>query len=363
MKMHLKFIVFFCLVVGSVSCKKDSLDNHTSATYDSTPYILNHGTLPPPPIASDNLLTEQKVLLGRMLFYDTRLSADNSISCATCHSQANAFSDTARFSTGILGLKGARQAMAVFNMAYNTRGFFWDGRALLLREQSLMPIQDSLEMHETLPNVVAKLEASSLYRDQFIRAFGFTKINEEKISLALEQFMNSIVSYNSKFDQFLAGTASLTPSEQRGRRLYFQEYNPFFPDSSGADCAHCHGGANFENHTYANNGLDAFQNQTDFGREWVTGNPLHRAQFKVPSLRNIELTPPYMHDGRFNSLEQVVEHYNSGIQPSPSLDVTLANTRMTGLMLTAQDKLDLVAFLKTLTDESLSSDTRYSSPL
>lgn len=357
------FVLSVFFVGTMTSCEKiERPDNSTSAIYDDTLYILESGALPPPPIALDNPLTQQTVQLGRMLFYDTRLSADNTISCSSCHQQANAFSDTAQFSTGILGFKGGRQAMAVFNMAYNTNDFFWDGRAELLREQSLMPIQDSLEMHESLPNVVAKLEASLHYQNQFIRAFGTPEINSEKISLALEQFMHSIVSHNSKYDRFSAGFTTLTPSEQRGRRLYFQEYNPFFPDSSGADCAHCHGGLNFENDRYINNGLDNTANQTDLGRELVTSNPLNRAQFKVPSLRNIELTPPFMHDGRFTNLEEVVEHYNSGIQASSSLDVTLENTRATGLMLSNQDKTDLVAFLKTLTDPDLVSDLRYSSP-
>ena len=252
--------------------------------------------------------------------------------------------------------------MSVFNMAWNTNEFFWDGRAELLRHQSLMPIQDSLEMNETLPNVVSKLSADQKYADQFVRAFGTSEITSERMSLAMEQFMNSITSTESKFDKFLRGEVNLTASEERGRKLYFTEYNQFFPDSSGADCAHCHGGANFENDQYMNNGLDEGMNQTDIGREEVTSNPMDRAKFKVTSLRNIELTAPYMHDGRFNTLEEVIDHYNNGLKDSPSLDPALRQTMATGLMLTTQDKADLVAFLKTLTDEDLMTNPAFSNP-
>jgi cytochrome c peroxidase len=313
-------------------------------------------------IAPDNALTQQGVQLGRMLFYEKKLSLDNSMSCATCHKQETGFADTNRFSIGVAGLPGGRQAMATFNMAWNNNEFFWDGRAHLLRDQSLMPIEDSLEKAESLENVVAKLKADSRYTDQFIRAFGNSEITEHKISLALEQFMNSITSVDSRYDRFMRGEDTLSASEERGRVLFFTEYNEFFPNQSGADCAHCHSPRNFENNRYMNNGLYNAGQSLDIGREAVTGLPQDRGKMKVTSLRNIELTPPYMHDGRFNTLEEVVEHYNSGIQQSPSLDPALAMTLNTGLMLDAQDKADLVAFLKTLTDESLATNMEYSNP-
>ena len=345
-----------------VSCKKEAETPATPASYDPTPYTMNYGDFPPPQIAADNPLTKQGVQLGRMLFYEKRLSKDNSMSCASCHRQEYAFSDTNRFSIGVDGHPSGRQAMAVFNMAWNTNEFFWDGRAALLRDQSLMPIEDSLEMAETLPSVINKLAADQSYKNQFIRAFGSYEITSEKMALAMEQFMNSIVSVESKYDRFLSGQETLTPSENRGRKLFFTEYNQFFPDSSGADCAHCHVPKNFENDRYMNNGLDAGPDIDDFGRELATGNPMDRGRMKVTSLRNIELTPPYMHDGRFQTLEEVVEHYNSGIQPSPSLDPALANTMSTGLMLDAQDKADLVAFLRTFTDTDLMTNPEYSDP-
>jgi cytochrome c peroxidase len=276
--------------------------------------------------------------------------------------QEFAFTDTARFSTGIQGKKGGRQAMTIFNMAWHGNEFFWDGRAHLLRDQSLKPIQDELEMDETLENVVKKLNAMQIYKDQFKRAFGSEEINELKISLALEQFMNSIVSNNSKYDQFLKDTTVFTASEKRGRKLFFDDYNPFFPNESGADCAHCHSGANFENDKYMNNGLDDNASVTDIGREKVTTMSGDKAKFKVTSLRNIELTAPYMHDGRFSTLEQVVDHYNAGIKASATLDPALEQTRAKGLFLNAQDKIDLVNFLKTLTDNTLITNKEYSDP-
>jgi len=308
--------VSFLSVLGGIlllwGCAKDEADTNTS--FDNPSYTLEYGNLPEPEQPVDNPLTVEGVKLGRMLFYETALSGDGSQSCASCHRQANAFSDTAKLSTGIRGMLGKRQAMAVFNMLWNKNEFFWDGRAHLLRDQAILPIQDPLEMDETLPNVVSKLSAMSIYTDQFNKAFGSSEINPVKISLALEQFMNSIVSHESKYDAYLDGTQNLTPEEERGRKLFFTEYNSFFPKEYGAKCAHCHGGANFATGRYANNGLDSSIDFTDIGREKVTGNPNDRAAFKVTSLRNIELTPPYMHDGRFATLEEVVDHYDHGIK-------------------------------------------------
>ena len=343
-------------------CRPDDPPEPTPIEQDLTPYNLEYGDLPEPEIAQDNPLTVAKVELGRMLFYEPMLSADGSMSCSSCHLQEYAFTDTAQFSLGVDNLPGARHAMAIFNMAWNSNEFFWDGRAHLLRDQSLLPIQDPLELKESLDNVVSKLQADQRYLDQFIRAFGSEEINSLKVSLALEQFMNSIVSINSKYDRYLRGEETLTASEERGRELFFAEYNPFFPSVSGADCQHCHSGKNFENDDYMNNGLDAEADFTDLGRYDVTNDDNDKAKFKVPSLRNIELTAPYMHDGRFNTLEEVVEHYNSGLHASSTLDITLENTRATGLMLTQQDKDDLVAFLKTFTDDDLMTDERYSTP-
>lgn len=363
MKLKITIIGFLitCIMVV-VGCKDDDNVEPEGVKHDTTPYQLMYGSFPTPNIATDNQLTKQGVQLGRMLFYEKMLSGDGTQACASCHLQEFAFTDTAKFSTGIRGNKGGRQAMTVFNMAWHENEFFWDGRAHLLRDQSLLPIQDELEMDETLENVVAKLSASQTYKDQFMRAFGSEEVNSEKISLALEQFMNSITSTNSRYDDFLNDTTVFNESEKRGLKLFNTEYNQFFPEQSGADCQHCHSGLNFENDQYMNNGLDGDGEFADDGREKVTEDPADKGKFKVTSLRNIAITPPYMHDGRFATLEEVVEHYNSQLKPSSTLDPALEQTRATGLFLSEQDKKDLVAFLKTLTDKDLMTNPEYSSP-
>ncbi len=359
---YLKLYLFILTpLLFLIACKGDD-DATPPAVFDDTPYVLIHGNLPTPDLPQDNQLTEQGVLLGKMLFYDKKLSKDLSQACADCHRQPDGFSDSTRFSLGVEELPGRRQAMPVFNMAWHSNEFFWDGRAPLLRDQALKPIQDPLEMNETLENVIAKLSAEQMYKNQFVRAFGDEDITEERMALAMEQFMLSIVSYDSKYDKFLAGDLELSESEERGRALFFQEYNPFFPDQSGADCAHCHGGANFENDRYMNNGLDADANLTDIGREEVSNDPTDKGKFKVPSLRNVQYTAPYMHDGRFQTLEQVVDHYNEGIQESATADPTVLNTKDTGLFLTDQDKEDLINFLKTLSDDTFLTNEEYKSP-
>ncbi len=354
--------ILAALVIIACNDEEDTVITSEPVTFDETPYIFEYGALPEPELPTDNLLTEQGIQLGRMLFYEPMLSNDGTQSCASCHNQPDGFSDAERFSIGVEGLPGKRQAMPVFNMAWHSNEFFWDGRAQLLRDQSLKPIQDPLEMNETLENVIAKLSNSQMYKDQFMRAFGSEEITAEKMALAMEQFMLSIVSYSSKYDKYLAGEAELTASEERGMILFEMEYNPFFPEFSGADCAHCHGGAKFENDEYMNNGLDTDAEFTDLGREEVTNDPADRAKFKVPSLRNIAVTAPYMHDGRFQTLEEVIDHYDSGIKESSTADPTVLNTKETGLFLTPQDKEDLINFMKTLTDERFLNEDAYKSP-
>jgi cytochrome c peroxidase len=355
------FIFSFGIILQS--CQKDNEEQSDLVTYDGTPYQLAIGGFETPPIASDNELTVQGVKLGRMLFYEKKLSANQTQSCASCHRQEHAFVDTARFSEGIRGLKGHRNSMAIFNMAWNTNEFFWDGRANLLRHQSLMPIEDPLEMDDSLPNVINKLKGEKTYRDQFTRAFGSEEINAEKISLALEQFMNSIVSVNSRYDKAEQGLLQLDSIEERGKFLFFAEFNPGFPNLSGADCAHCHSSINFSNNRYLNNALDSDADMTDMGRMNVTNNPSDKGKFKVTSLRNIALTPPYMHDGRFKTLEEVVDHYDSGMKNSSTIDPTLIYPLNNGgLQLSSDDKKALVAFLKTLTDDDLITNPAYSDP-
>jgi cytochrome c peroxidase len=296
-----------------------------------------------------------------MLFYEKRLSKNNIQACADCHLQIDGFSDINQFSTGVEGLQGGRQAMAIMNMAWHDEGFFWDGRASTLRDQALRPIQDPLEMNETLENVIAKLSADVEYKNQFLRAFGSNQVSAERISLALEQFMFTLISANSRYDKYLLGQETMSPAELRGKDLFFSEFDPFGTER-GAECFHCHGGPDFSNHAYMNNGLDTEENFTDEGRFAVTGDPFDMAAFKVPSLRNIAVTAPYMHDGRFNTLEEVIEHYNTGVQQSSSVHPLLQFNLDPGLDLSQEEIADIVAFLHTLTDEEFLTNEEFSDP-
>lgn len=342
------------------ACKPDPVEE--PAVYDPTPATVNLREFPDPDFPADNKPTVQGVMLGRMLFYEKLLSKDGSQACADCHRQPDGFSDSLQFSVGVEKMNGKRQAMPVMNLAWHKNGMFWDGRAPLVRDQALKPIQDPLEMNETLANVVAKLSAEKKYRDQFIRAFGDATVTEERIGRAIEQFEFTMISNNSKYDQFKRGEATLTDSEERGRGLFFTEFDPSGV-KKGAECFHCHATFNFTNDEYMNNGLDAAADQKDEGRMKVTLDPADKAKFKTPTLRNIARTAPYMHDGRFKTLEEVVDHYNIGVKDSPTADFLLQyNLQPGGLGLSAQDKADLVAFLKTLTDTEFLANPAFKTP-
>ncbi|OYW26780.1 MAG: hypothetical protein B7Z47_07280, partial [Chthoniobacter sp. 12-60-6] len=233
------------------------------------------------------------------------------------------------------------------NLAWQ-QAFFWDGRAATLREQVLMPIQDVHEMNETMPQVIAKLSADADCARAFEQAFGSKEITAERIAKALEQFLLTLVSQESRFDRAARKVAELTESEKRGLQLFVTEFDPK-RGLRGADCFHCHGGTLFTSQPFANNGLQLAE--ADVGRMKVTQNAADRGKFKTPSLRNVARTAPYMHDGRFNTLEEVVEHYSSGVRRTATLDANLAKHPEGGVQFTVEEKADLVAFLKTLTDE------------
>ncbi len=342
------------------ACKPEPVEE--PAVYDPTPATINLRDFPDPEFSADNRPTVQGVMLGRMLFYEKLLSKDGSQACADCHRQPDGFSDSLQFSIGVEKMKGKRQAMPVMNLAWHKNGLFWDGRTSLLRNQALLPIQDHLEMNETLENVVTKLSAEKKYRNQFIRAFGSDTITAEKIGLAIEQFELTMISNNSKFDQFKRGSATLTDSEERGRQLFFTEFDPSGV-KKGAECFHCHATFNFTNDEYMNNGLDADGDQKDHARMIVTLDPADKAKFKTPTLRNIARTAPYMHDGRFTTLEQVVDFYNTGVKNSATIEFLMQyNLQPGGLGLSMQEKADLVAFLKTLTDDEFLTNPAFKTP-
>ncbi|HQV50649.1 MAG TPA: cytochrome c peroxidase [Flavobacteriales bacterium] len=361
---------FFSITLGVAllgSCKPEQpLEPDTPAPQPvGTPYALAIPQgFPQMPIPSDNPMTVEGIALGRFLFYEERLSGDNTQSCSTCHSPASAFSDAPnQFSTGIDGLEGDRNSMALMNLGWGTN-FFWDGRSATLEQQILQPVMNPIEMHETWPNAVAKLQADEAYRQLFESAFGGTDIDSLRAAKAIAQFLRTLISGNSRFDQALRFEIALTPEEQNGIQLTQLE-GGFPPDvpagQGGADCFHCHphGGSLFTDGVIRNNGLDAVF--TDLGLGGITGLPQDMGKFKTPSLRNVALTAPYMHDGRFQTLEEVIEHYNSGGHASTTIDPNMKYTTG-GLSLTPQKKAELLAFLNSLTDLDYVNNPAFSDP-
>lgn len=311
----------------------------------STPWSFTmSGTFPMPELPRDNPLIRERITLGEQLFNDPGLSRNGTVSCATCHQTEAALTDKRPVSIGIEGRTGDRNAMPLFNLAWKPH-FFWDGRAATLRDQVLQPITDHREMAESLENACHKLADSPEYRAAFQAAYRSPGITPEKIALALEQFILTLTSYDSRLDQALKGAATLTEQEQHGFELFMTESDPR-TGQRGADCFHCHGGPLFTDHQFHHNGLLT----KDPGRARVTGAPADDGKFVTPSLRNIALTAPYMHDGRFGTLEEVIAHYRTGIARLPNLDPNLAKHAAPGISLTDEDQAALVAFLKTLTD-------------
>lgn len=319
-----------------------------------TPYTIVYpkGLLwPRLKIPTDNPLTVEGIALGKKLFYDNILSADNSISCASCHVQNLSFGDSKKLSTGINGQLGLRNAMPLFNLGWfedpnlvrNGHGFFWDGRVATLENQVLAPIEDPREMNQNLAELEQELRAHPEYPKLFKKAFGTDSITTRLIMYAIAQFERTLISGNSKFDQYKRGDVQLTESELRGLTLFTTE---------GADCFHCHGNDRspfFTDFKFHNNGLDSIPK--DQGLGGITGKAEDMGLFKTPSLRNLSFTAPYMHDGRFNTLEEVIEFYNSGTKNGATTDLNIIkNHPKGGLNLTAQNKADLIAFLKTLDD-------------
>jgi len=319
----------------------------------TTRYKLNvPSALPPPPIPHDNQLTVEGVALGLRLFNDKLLSGNNTQACASCHTPVNSFSDRGKaVSTGSNGAKGTRNAMALFNLAY-AHNYFWDGRSPSLRDQALGPIQNPVEMNQTLDALLKKLNADSTYPAQFAKAFGSKGITAARVGLALEQYEETLLAGNSKFDLFQQGLVKLTAQEDRGRVLFTTPFNPK-QGQFGADCARCHGGPLMTDFKFRNNGLDS--QPTDLGLGGVTGLASDNGKFKTPSVRNLTVTGPYMHDGRFQTLEQVVQHYSSGVVQSATLDPGMAKEKGGGVQLSASDQAALVAFLKTLVEPQYQS--------
>lgn len=351
MKGHFK-ILAACILLTSLaffSCGKNA---------KTTPYDFNIPAGYPQPIdPSYNPTTVEGVALGRKLFYDKNLSANKSLSCASCHKQELGFTDNAQFSTGIHGQVGVRNSMTLINLAYNPyQRFFWDGRANTLEEQIFEPVRNPIEMGNNWNNVVAYLKSEKAYVNMFEDAFGTRKIDSTLVSKAIAQFLRTLISFNSKFDKYVRGEVNLTPSEMNG-------YNLIQSQTKG-DCFHCHNAEDklFTNMRMLNNGLDFESEWTDLGYYNVTKNDFDKAKFKVPTLRNIMLSAPYMHDGRFMTVKDVIEqHYFYGGKMSSTIDPNMEYLNI-GLDLSASEIADIIAFLHTLTDEEFISNPKFSNP-
>ncbi|MFT4060873.1 MAG: cytochrome c peroxidase [Edaphocola sp.] len=302
------------------------------------------------PTDTANPLTKEGIALGRRLFYDKKLSADNTISCASCHQQQFAFADNKKFSLGVGGSPGIINAMPLFNLGWG-RAFFWDGRAANLPEQATDPIINKIEMAGNWADVLRKLQNDVDYNREFKRVFGKEKITPDMVMKALAQFELTLVSFDTRFDKYyFEGQAdALTPQEERGLDIFF----------GYGSCNHCHSDVLLTDNYFRNNGLDSVPIP---GLYNTTGKATDRGRVKVPSLRNIALTAPYMHDGRFNTLEQVLAFYSRGIHPkSENIDEHITPLGR-GLQLTPEQQADVVAFLKTLTDTSFIKNKDLGSP-
>ncbi len=301
---------------------------------------------PEPAIPADNPLTEEKIELGRMLFFDPILSRDSTISCSSCHLPGHSFADPRRFSRGVENAEGSRNAPALVNLVYG-RSFFWDGANPSLEEQAIHPIVSDIEMDGDPATIINRLKSHSVYPQKFEEVFQ-EEPSTKTIVNAIASFERILLSTDSPYDRYLQGDSSaLSSAQKRGMSLFFNHQR--------GECFHCHTGPNFTDDSFHNNGL--YEEYTDPGRMEVTGRENDEGKFKVPTLRNIEYTAPYMHDGSMNTLKEVVDHYASGGNGHRNQSVLLRN-----IDFSEEEKADLIEFLKALSDENFIQNEDFHRP-
>jgi cytochrome c peroxidase len=380
--MKIKILKYFSLVIliYMVSgCKKDPGVN-TPEVYHPTPYVFSSFPDYVPPvnqfIPATNPITVEGVSLGRMLFYDSTLSKDNTLACAGCHLQRYGFTDRGRqFSFGVGDSIGNRNSMALFNIPWERGGFFWDARAPILDSQIVGPVPNVKEMHEPWSGALAKIQARPEYPDMFFKAFGTKTVTKENTVMAIAQFLRTIMSFHSKYDSVKMGLAGFSPSEMRGEQLFSSDpVRNQDPNNhtvalghrlpgTGFDCFHCHAAPLFT----PENLIPTSQVLMNDGVGTIN--------IKVPSLRNLKFTAPYMHDGSMPNLDSVIAHYDHEIDPnSPFVSNLMYAKKYTDpsepssqlatphMEMTAQDIADLKAFLNTLNDYTLLTNKNYSNP-
>jgi cytochrome c peroxidase len=336
---------------------------------DAIPYLPQRIQTPAVPnypvmeIPIENGLTQDGILLGRKLFFDPILSRDSSLSCAGCHQPTRSFTDGLPTSPGVDKKQGLRSSMSLLDIGFQQHGLFWDGRVNTLEQQALLPIEDPLEMHFTWTGVIERLKRHPQYPIDFRKAFGIRhrdSITKELAVKAIAQFERTLISSGrSKYDLALTPGSGVffTESELRGFDMYFDKSGGRLPD---AECFHCHNAPMMASSEFFNNGIQMTSDLRDFkdlGRGKITGSLVQNGMFRAPTLRNIALTAPYMHDGRFQTLEEVIDHYNSGGFPAAN-----KNPFVRSLKLTSGQKKDLIAFLHTLTDSSFIQNQAFRSP-
>ncbi|MDQ3141392.1 MAG: cytochrome C peroxidase [Bacteroidota bacterium] len=350
--------ILICLIICSlliINCTDDppdtGLDDLTGISYSPRDYNLQiPNGFPSLAVEPENPMTYDGVQLGRHLFYDPILSSDSTLACASCHSPDKAFTDGTALSKGVLGMEGTRSSMSLLNVAYFNKGLFWDGRASTLEKQALEPVTNPVELHETWSNVEIKLKRHAKYPELFRKAFGISKktdITKELAVKAISQFERILLTGgNSLYARQTRGEVFFNIDQQEGMDM-FLNLDPALPD---AQCGHCHAPPMFAASDFFNNGLEKVTTLEDFkdkGRGAVTGLLSDNGKFKASTLINIHLTAPYMHDGRFNTLEDVMTHYTSTVHFAPNLDPNVAK-----LKLNEKQKNQVLEFLKTIIDTS-----------
>ncbi|MGB4959995.1 MAG: cytochrome c peroxidase [Saprospiraceae bacterium] len=344
------------------SCVDDEKDMGDLTQYSYAPqnYELRlPAHFPNMVIPTDNPLTDQGILLGRHLFYDPILSGDSTMSCASCHLPELGFADGKAVSTGIDNIAGTRSSMSLINIGFVRSGLFWDGRAKTLEDQSLIPVEDPIELHTTWPEVINKLQVHSRYPKMFREAFGIqnkSEITKELAAKAIAQFERIMISKDSKFDKVQEGKAFYTDLELIGFGLYFDD-DPDLPDT---ECGHCHNIPMATSDDFFNNGLTetgSLDGFPDNGRGKVTGSRADNGKFRAPTLRNIKYTAPYMHDGRFQTIDEVINHYKSGGKKSPNADPLLHPLAINQFYINA-----LKAFIDTFNDTTFYSNPELKNP-
>lgn len=334
----------------------------TDIIYDPSPYVLSLPShFPRMVIPSDNLMTKEGVELGRRLFFDNILSSDRSMACANCHLPQGNFTDNESVSKGVIGETGKRSSMTLLNVGFVNEGLFWDGRSKTLEEQALLPVEDPIELHDNWPNVESKLQNSDTYPSLFRKAFGISQkgeITRELTVKAIAQFERSLVSSGkSKYDRVIGGETVFSDEELRGHNIFFD----IEPDlSKHAECGHCHNAPLFTTNEFINNGIQNVADLNSFpdlGRGGFTGRTFDNGAFRVPTLRNIFHSAPYMHDGRFQTIDEVLEHYISGGHIADNIGAVLRP-----LNLSPEDRAALIAFMKTLDDPDFLTNPEFQSP-